>query len=159
MRHTPTTPGSKRYRLRLATWTVVRDAGQPSPRILSDPTAAALLAIDLARAHDDDKEHLFAVLLNSRNHYLMHTEVSVGTGDFAPAEPRAILGPALREGASALIVVHTHPSGDPEPSRDDIALTRRLASAADVVGLRLHDHIIVGGGTQRWVSLAQRGAL
>ena len=56
-----------RYRLTLATWTVVRERGQPSARILSDPEAAALLAFDLARAYDDDKEHFFAVLLNEQN--------------------------------------------------------------------------------------------
>ncbi len=53
-----------RYRLRLATWTVVRECGQPSPRILSDPAAAALLALDFTRACDDDKEHFFVVLLS-----------------------------------------------------------------------------------------------
>ncbi len=127
-----------RYRLRLATWTVVREHGQPSPRILSDPAAAALLALDLARACDDDKEHFFAVLLNAQNQYLMHTEV---------------------EGAASLILVHNHPSGDPTPSREDLRLTRQLADAARLLDLRLHDHIIVGNGTERWVSLAQRGEL
>jgi DNA repair protein RadC len=68
-----------RYRLKLATWTVVREHGQPSPRILSSPAAAALLAVDLLKEHDDDKEHFWAIFLNSQNHYVMHTEVSVGT--------------------------------------------------------------------------------
>ena len=148
-----------RYRLRLATWTVVRERGEPSPRILSDPEAAARLALDLARASDDDKEHFFAVLLNAQNHYLMHTEVSVGTQSASLVHPREVLGPALREGATALIVVHTHPSGVPTPSREDLRLTRQLADAARLLDLRLHDHIIVGNGTDRWVSLAQRGEL
>ena len=148
-----------RYRLRLAMWTVVREHGQPSPRTLSDPAAAALLALDLARACDDDKEHFFAVLLNAQNHYLMHTEVSVGTQSASLVHPREVLGPALREGAASLILVHNHPSGDPTPSREDLRLTRQLAEAARLLDLRLHDHIIVGNGTERWVSLAQRGEL
>jgi len=148
-----------RYRLRLATWTVVREPGQPSPRTLSDPEAAALLALDLVRACDDDKEHFFAVLLNAQNHYLMHTEVSVGTQSSSLVHPREVLGPALREGASSLILIHSHPSGDPTPSREDLRLTRQLADAARLLDLRLHDHIIVGNGTERWVSLAQRGQL
>ena len=148
-----------RYRLRLATWTVVREPGQPSPRTLSDPEAAALLALDLVRACDDDKEHFFAVLLNPQNHYLMHTEVSVGTQSSSLVHPREVLGPALREGASSLILIHSHPSGDPTPSREDLRLTRQLVEAAQLLDLRIHDHIIVGNGTDRWVSFAQRGQL
>ena len=148
-----------RYRLRLATWTVVREHGQLSPRILSDPESAALLALDFARARDDDKEHFFVVLLNAQNHYLMHTEVSVGSQSASLVHPREVLGPALREGAASLILVHNHPSGDPTPSREDLRLTRQLAEAARLLDLRVHDHIIVGNGTERWMSLAQRGEL
>jgi DNA repair protein RadC len=148
-----------RYRLRLATWTVVRELGQPSPRILSSPEAAAPLALDLVRDHDDDREHIWAILLNSLNHYLLHTEVSVGTQSATLVHPREVLGPALREGAAAVILVHNHPSGDPGPSREDLRLTRQLADGARLLDLRLHDHLIVGNGTFHWVSLAQRGDL
>jgi DNA repair protein RadC len=146
-----------RYRLRLASWTVVREPGQPSPRVLSDPATAAVLALDLMRACDDDKEHFFAVLLNAQNHYLMHTEVSVGTQSSSLVHPREVLGPALREGASSLILVHNHPSGDPTPSKEDIHLTRQLVEGGRLLGIRIHDHVIVGQG--RHVSLAQRGML
>jgi DNA repair protein RadC len=146
-----------RYRLKLATWTVVRQPDQPSPRILSDPEAAAFLGIDLIRAADDDKEHFWAILLNAQNHYLMHTPVSTGTQSASLVHPREVLGPAVREGAASLILVHNHPSGDPTPSREDLRLTRQLAEAAKMLDLRLHDHIIVGNGSERWVSLAQRG--
>ena len=115
--------------------------------------------LDLARACDDDKEHFFAVLLNAQNHYLMHTEVSVGTQSASLVHPREVLGPALREGAVSVILIHNHPSGDPTPSREDVRLTRQLANAAQLLDLKLHDHIIVGNGTDRWVSLAQRGEL
>jgi DNA repair protein RadC len=148
-----------RYRLKLATWTVVREQGQPSPRILGDPDAAALLAVDLLREHDDDKEHFWAVLLNSQNHYLMHTEISIGTQSATLVHPREVLGPALREGASSVILVHNHPSGDPAPSREDLKLTRQLVDGANLLDLRLHDHVIIGNGTLQWISLAERGAL
>ncbi len=154
-----TRPPVVRYRLKLATWTVVRERDQRSPRILSSPEAAALLALDLARACDDDKEHFFAVLLNAQNHYLMHTEVSVGTQSASLVHPREVLGPAIREGAASLILIHNHPSGDPTPSREDLRLTRQLATGATLLDIKLHDHIIVGNGTERWVSLAQRGEL
>ena len=144
-----------RYRLRLATWTVVREPGQPSPRILSDPAAAALLALDLMRACDDDKEHFFAVLLNTQNHYLMHTEVSVGTQSASLVHPREVLGPALREGAASLILVHNHPSGDPTPSPDDLHLTAEALAAGRLLDIDVLDHLVVGHDA--WVSLRDRG--
>jgi len=89
----------------------------------------------------------------------MHTLVSTGTQSASLVHPREVLGPALREGASALILIHNHPSGDPTPSREDLKLTRQLSDGASLLDLRLHDHIIVGNPTLTWVSLAQRGAL
>jgi len=150
---------SLRYRLRSASWFVVRDPNERSPRILSGPETSALLAIELAKAADDDKEHMWAVFLNTQNQYVLHTEVSVGTQSASLVHPREVLGPALREGAVSIIVIHNHPSGDPTPSREDIRLTRQLAEAARLVDLSLHDHIIVGNGTWTWISMAQQGVL
>ena len=149
----------RRYRLRLATWTVVRDSGALSPRTLSDPAAVAELARDLLRDHDDDKEHFWTIFLDAKNHYLMHTLVSIGTQSASLVHPREVLGPALREGAASVILVHNHPSGDPTPSREDLRLTRQLADAAGLVDVNLHDHIIIGNGTEAWVSLAERGLI
>jgi DNA repair protein RadC len=148
-----------RYRLKLATWIVEREPGQPSPRMLSAPEAVALLARDLLNTADDDKEHFWAIFLNAQNHYLMHTLVSTGTQSASLVHPREVLGPALRVGAAALILVHNHPSGDPTPSGEDLRLTRQLADGARLLDLRLHDHLIVGNGTEQWISLAQRGDL
>jgi DNA repair protein RadC len=148
-----------RYRLKLATWTVVREPHQPSPRILSDPAAVVLLALDFIRIADDDKEHVWAIFMNAQNHYLMHTLISTGTQSATMVHPREVLGPALREGASAVIVVHNHPSGDPTPSGEDLRLTRQLAEAAKLLDLRLHDHLIIGNGTEQWMSLAHRGLI
>ena len=150
---------ARRYRLKLATWIVVREMGTKSPRILSSPETAAELALELIREADDDKEHFWVIYLNTQNHYLMHTEVSVGTQSASLVHPREVLGPALREGAASLILIHNHPSGDPAPSREDLRLTRQLVEGAKLLDLRLHDHLIVGNGTERWVSLAQRGAI
>src|SRR5213593_4853033 len=150
---------SKRYQLKLATWTVLREPGQPSPRVLSSPDAVAQLALDLLRATDDDKEHFWAILLNAQNHYLMHTEVSVGTQSASLVHPREVLGPVVREGAASVILIHNHPSGDPTPSREDLRLTKQLSDGAKLLDVRVHDHIIIGNGTERWMSLAQRGEL
>jgi DNA repair protein RadC len=88
----------------------MRESGQPSPRVLSSPQAAAVLARDLLRDADDDKEHFWVVLLDTQNACLMHSLVSVGTLSASLVHPREVLGPALREGA-ALILIHNHPSG------------------------------------------------
>ena len=138
---------SRRYRLKVATWTVVREPGQPSPRRLDSPAAVALLAQDLANAADDDREHFWVIFLNSQNRYLMHTEVSVGTQSATLVHPREVYGPALRVGAASVILIHNHPSGDPTPSAEDLRLTRQLVDAAKLLDLHLHDHIIIGNGT------------
>jgi DNA repair protein RadC len=150
---------ARRYRLKLATWIVLRETGKKSPRVLSSPETAAELALELIRQADDDKEHTWAIYLNAQNHYLMHAEISVGTQSASLIHPREVLGPALREGAASVILIHNHPSGDPAPSREDLRLTRQLVEGAKLLDLRLHDHLIVGNGSERWVSLAQRGAL
>ena len=128
-----------RYRLKVATWIVLREPGQPSPRMLKSPHAVALLARDLLNAADDDKEHFWAIFLNTQNHYLMHTLVSTGTQSASLVHPREVFGPALRVGAAALILVHNHPSGDPEPSTEDQALTARLRQAGELLGIRVLD--------------------
>jgi DNA repair protein RadC len=148
-----------RYRLKVATWVVHREAGQPSSRILGSPEAVALLARDFLRAADDDKGYFWVIFLNTQNRYLMHTLVSTGTQSAALVHPREVLDPALRAGAASLILVHNHPAGDPTPSSEDLRLTRQMVDGAQLLDLRLPDHIIIGNGTEQWVSLAQRRAL
>jgi len=103
-----------------------------------------------------DQEVMGALYLDTRNHLLHDCELFRGTLNRTAVEPRQILKQGLLEGAAGVVLFHTHPSGDPSPSAEDIAFTRRLAEAADVVGLRLLDHLIVGSAG-RWVSLKQRG--
>ncbi len=150
---------TKRYRLKIATWTVVREPGQPSPRKLDSAAAVVDLARDLLRECDDDKEHFWVVLLNAQNHFLLAHLVSTGTQSATLVHPREVLGPALREGASALILIHNHPSGDPTPSREDTRLTRQLVEAAQLMDLRIHDHVVIGSGSDAWLSFASRGLM
>jgi len=93
---------------------------------------------------DGTQERTGALFLNARNRLLRHdAEIYRGTLDRAVVEPRELLKRALLANAAGLIVYHNHPSGDPTPSREDREFTRRLASAAEAVGLRLLDHIVV----------------
>ena len=97
------------------------------------------------------------LLLNTRHEVLDAVEVTRGGLASSPVHPREVFKPAVREGAGAVILVHNHPSGDPAPSRADLAITARLCRAAAVMGIPVLDHIIIGDG--RWVSLRERGAV
>lgn len=152
-------PGSHRYTLKIARWTVVREPGQSSPRRLNSPGDTAALATDLLRDADDDKEHFWALLLNAQNGLIHIEPVSVGTMTASLVHPRDVFGPALREGAASIVLVHNHPSGDATPSAEDIRLTRQLVDVAKFHDIRLHDHVVIGNGTMAWRSLAEQGVI
>jgi DNA repair protein RadC len=89
-------------------------------------------------------EQFRVLFLNTRNRLIRDELLWEGTVNHSPAYPREIVKRALELGASSMILVHNHPSGDPNPSRDDIALTRKLVQAAAVHDIRIHDHVIIG---------------
>lgn len=103
------------------------------------------------------RETLWILGLDARNALVVDALVGAGTADRAPAHAREIFGPLLRGGAVKAILVHNHPSGDPEPSRQDLQLTRTVAQAGQLLGIPLVDHVIVGRGD--YVSLSDRGQL
>lgn len=89
----------------------------------------------------------FRVLFLDRKNMLVADEVlNRGTVDHAPVYPREIVKRALELNASAIILVHNHPSGDPAPSKADIAMTREVAAAAKALGITIHDHLVIGRG-------------
>lgn len=96
----------------------------------------------VALAHEP-VEAVRVLYLDRKNRLMRDEQVARGTVDHTPLYPREVVKRALELGASALIVVHNHPSGDPTPSRGDIATTRQLQEAATALGLVLHDHLIV----------------
>ena len=83
--------------------------------------------------------------------------VSEGTLSASLVHPREVFKPAILESAASIILLHNHPSGDPTPSREDLRLTRQLVECSKLLDLRIHDHVIIG--RERFISLAQRGAL
>jgi len=107
-------------------------------------TAKAVFGLLRSRVAGLEKERFIAVYVDSRNRYIGRDDVSTGTLDSTVAHPREVFEKAIRARAAGVIVVHNHPSGDPQPSDDDIRLTRRLAEAGKVVGIRLLDHVIIG---------------
>ncbi len=117
------------------------------------PADAAALVMDDLRFRET--EHFWLLLLNTRHEVLDRVELSHGGLASSPVHPREVFKAAVRAGAAAVILVHNHPSGDPTPSRTDLALTARLTRAARVMGIPVLDHVIVGDG--RYVSLRERG--
>jgi DNA repair protein RadC len=151
------TPPGGRYRRVAVTYTVARERLPATWPTLSSPEAAAEFARELLAAHDDDREHFWVIFLNAQNGYTGHHLVSTGSLSASIVHPREVLGPALREGAAHLILCHN--LREPSPSKEDVQLTRQLVEGARLLGIRLHDHVILGNGTNKWTSLAQRGLL
>ena len=97
------------------------------------------------------------MFLNRKNELIKHERQQRGTIDHTPVYPREVVKRALELDASALILVHNHPSGDPTPSKADIAVTRDIINAAKPLGVTVHDHLIIGRG--RHTSLRDLGLL
>lgn len=108
------------------------------------------------RYQNPDQEVMGALFLDVRNRLIGMDEFYRGTLSRLAVEPRIILKQALLRSASAVVAFHTHPSGDPAPSAEDLVFNRRLADAGELVGVRLVDHLILGHAG-RWVSLKRRG--
>ncbi len=102
-----------------------------------------------------EEEHFVALIVNTKNCLLKMVDVAVGTLSSAIVHPRELFKTAIRANGASLIVAHNHPSGDVEPSREDIELTRRLIEVGQILGIELIDHIIVGDGS--WLSLKEQG--
>ena len=103
-----------------------------------------------------DQEHLRVILLNTRNEVLSTHEIYVGNVNSSVVRPAEVLRPAVRANAPSLIVVHNHPSGNPTPSDDDIAITKDLVESGKILGIEVLDHLIIGSG-QRYVSMNEKG--
>lgn len=100
-------------------------------------------------------EQFWLVLLDSKTRVQREVMLSQGTLSSSPVHPRDLFRLAIRQAASSLVLVHNHPSGDPEPSQEDIDLTRRIEAVGELVGIRVADHLVVGDGG--YVSFLERG--
>lgn len=111
----------------------------------------------MVRFKNSETEVFKCLLLNTKHEVLKVLDISHGGLDSTAAKPTDVFRQAVREGATGVIVCHNHPSGDPEPSRSDRALTERLVNAGELLGVEVLDHIIFGDG--RHVSLKERSML
>ena len=102
-------------------------------------------------------EHFRILFLDNRNRLLADEAQARGTVNHTPVYPREVVKRALELHATAIILVHNHPSGDPTPSADDLTMTQEIVQAARALSIMVHDHVIVGNG--RWLSFRQEGLL
>ncbi len=105
---------------------------------------------------DNRKREVFrSALLDAKNRMFKDCRISEGTLTNSLIHPREAFREAIRESAASVIFVHNHPSGDPSPSREDIAITERLADVGEIVGIKVLDHVIIGDGT--YTSMMEKG--
>jgi len=103
------------------------------------------------------QENFLVVLLDNKNRMIKELTVSVGSLTLSIVHPREVFNPVIRESAASVIFVHNHPSGDPEPSKEDVQITHRLMEVGNIVGIKVLDHIIIGNGG--FVSLRDKGII
>ncbi len=128
------------------------ESPEERPSINSPADAAALVAYEMSAL---EQEHLRVMLLDRRNHVLDIVEIYKGSVNSSQIRVGEIFKEAIRRNASALIVIHNHPSGDPTPSPDDVAVTRAIVQAGKLLDMEVLDHMVIGQG--KWVSLKERG--
>jgi DNA repair protein RadC len=142
-------------RIRAALELGIRLAGETPeerPTIHSPSDAAALVLPEMSVL---DQEHLRVILLDTRNRVIDIVGVYKGNLNSAQVRVGEVFRPAIRRNAAALIVIHNHPSNDPSPSPDDVAVTRAIVQAGNLLDIQALDHLIVAGG--RFISLKERG--
>lgn len=129
----------------------VRNPGRP---VISSPADVDRLL--RGRIANLDRENFVAVLLNTKNEVIGTPLISVGTLSSALVHPREVFKPAIRASAASVILAHNHPSGKTEASREDREVTKRLVEAAEILGIEVLDHVIVGDGH---LSMKEHGML
>ncbi|MDP4000922.1 MAG: DNA repair protein RadC [bacterium] len=131
-------------------------------RLLQNKQAALLLSPqdvweELKDIRNHKKEHFVIFYLDSRSQEIKREIISVGSLNANLVHPREVFEPAVRNLAAQIIITHNHPSGDPEPSEDDLEITKKLVEAGEILGIEMIDHIIVS--RDGFVSLKEKGAI
>ena len=127
------------------------------PRETKSPEEAYNAIKTITNVQEESQEVFGILILNAKNKIVAVHEVSRGILNRSLVHPREVFKPAVLHNAAAIICFHNHPSGDPEPSRDDIEITKRLVEAGKIMAIGILDHIIVGDG--RYVSLKEMGVM
>ncbi|REK71495.1 RadC family protein [Paenibacillus paeoniae] len=136
---------------------------------LSRFISAPLPSIDTIRSPEDvykllepefrhlKQEQFVCLFLNTKNGVVAKEVISIGSLNACIVHPREVFRPAIKRSYASIICAHNHPSGNPDPSQEDIAITQRLVESGNIIGIELLDHVVIGSGT--YVSLTERGVI
>jgi len=122
---------------------------------INSPSSVVKALNDLFEMDTLAVEHMVMVMLDSKHRILGVNTISTGTVNSSLVSPREVFQMALLQGAVSIVIAHNHPSGNPSPSPEDIAVTKRIQEAGKLIGVNLLDHLIVGDG--RYTSLKEDG--
>lgn len=125
----------------------------------SDVAKVLQAVLETESTVEQEKEHFWVLGLNTKNVVKFVDLVSLGILTNAVVHPRGFFRLAVMKGVNSIIAGHNHPSGDPAPSREDIALTTKLREAGEILGIRVLDHVIIGNGGVDYLSTQEKGYL
>jgi len=122
--------------------------------VIKSSTEVYQAAKQLLALHEEPEEHFCIFCLNTKNKIVGVHTISIGSLTASIVHPREVFKAAMLNNASRIICLHNHPSGDPEPSREDIEITKRLVEAGKIIGIEVLDHVIIG--EQNYLSMKER---
>ena len=134
-----------------------RIAGSAAKNMINMSQPATIAEYFMERLRHEEQEHLYVLMLDSKNHYLGEQLITRGTANATLVTPREIFVEALRKQALGVVLIHNHPSGDPTPSGCDVEVTDRVTASGEMIGIALLDHIIIGD--QDYFSFREQGLL
>ena len=138
------------YKLKM----VKEDSALYEVPVIKSPTEVYQAAKQLLALHEEPEEDFCILCLNTKNKIVGVHTISIGSLNASIVHPREVFKAAMLNNASGIICLHNHPSGDPEPSRDDIEITRRLVEAGEIMGIKVLDHVIIG--EQSYLSMKEK---
>lgn len=112
-----------------------------APRVIRGPDD--VVAVVGRKLRTEQREHFLVLLLNARHEVLSREIVSIGSLNASIVHPREVFKPAVVASAASIVLVHNHPSGDPEPSEEDLSITKRLVKVGDLLGIAVLDHVVI----------------
>lgn len=130
---------------------VVSGAYKDKLKVTSPSDVANILMVDMIHLK---KEHFKIIMLDTKNQIIGIENISIGSLNSSIVHPREVYKEAISKSSASIILVHNHPSGDPTPSKEDIAITRRLYDCGEILGIKVLDHIIIGNN--KYVSLKEK---
>jgi len=125
--------------------------------VIKSPAEVYQAAKQLLALHEKPEERFCILCLNTKNKIVGVHTISIGSLNASIVHPREVFKAAMLNNAAAIICIHNHPSGDPEPSREDIETTKRLVEAGKIIGIEVIDHVIIG--EQEYISMKEEGLM